>query len=162
MDTAYRSHDHPTDGELLEWLLAREADPHVAQCTRCSQRAETIARAIDSTQDESARRAFDELFYRRQAARIRDRIAGGEGRRPPALARVAWAGGAAAAVVAMALALHGRAPVVQRGGPADVTNTFGGAVSGFARAQDVVDDRLLREIDATLDEDPYDFDPVGG
>jgi len=162
MDTAYRSHDHPTDGELLEWLLAREADPHVAQCARCSQRAETIARAIDSTQDESARRAFDELFYRRQAARIRDRIAGGEGRHPPALARVAWAGGAAAAVVAMALALHGRAPVVQRGGPADVTNTFGGAVSGFASAQDVVDDRLLREIDATLDEDPYDFDPVGG
>jgi len=35
-------------------------------------------------------------------------------------------------------------------------------VSGFASAQDVVDDRLLREIDATLDEDPYDFDPVGG
>jgi len=43
-----------------------------------------------------------------------------------------------------------------------VTNTVGGAVSGFASAQDVVDDRLLREIDATLDEDPYDIDPVGG
>ena len=162
MDTVYRSHDHPTDGELLEWLLAREPDPHVAQCARCSQRAETIARAIDPTQDESARRAFDELFYRRQAARIRDRIAAGEGRRPPALPGLAWAGGAAAALVALALALHGRAPVVQRGGPADVTNTVGGAVSGFASAQDVVGDRLLREIDATLDEDPYDFDPVGG
>src|SRR5438094_9214873 len=98
MDTAYRSHDHPTDGELLEWLLAREADPPVAQCTRCSQRAEPIARAIDSTQDESARRAIDELFYRRQAARIRDRIAGGDGRRPPALGRVACARRAAAAV----------------------------------------------------------------
>jgi len=35
-------------------------------------------------------------------------------------------------------------------------------VNGFASAQDVADDRLLREIDATLDEDPYGFDPVGG
>jgi len=161
MDTGYRSHDHPTDGELLERLLAREADPHVAECARCSQRAETIARAIDPLQDESASKAFDELFYRRQAARIRDRIAAGEGRRPPALARLAWAGGAAAAVVAVALALHGRAPVARRGGLAAVANTAG-AVNGFASAQDVVGDRLLREIDETLDEDPYDFDPVGG
>ena len=162
MDTVYRSHDHPTDGELLERLLAREADPHVAECARCSQRAETIARAIDPLQDESARKAFDERFYRRQAARIRDRTAAGEGRRPPALARLAWAGGAAAALVVVALALHGRAPLGQRGGPADMANSAGGAVNGFASAQDVADDRLLREVDATLDEDPYDFDPVGG
>jgi len=162
MDTVYRSPDHPTDGELLERLLAREADLHVAQCARCSQRAETIARAIDPLKDESTRKAFDELFYRRQAARIRGRIAAGEGRRPPALTRLAWAGGAAAALVAVALALHGRAPVTQRGGPADVADAVGGAVNGFASAQDVVDDRLLREIDDTLDEDSYDFDPVGG
>jgi hypothetical protein len=161
MDTVYRSPDHPTDGELLERLLAREADPHLAQCAPCSQRAETIARVIDPLQDEPAREPFDELFYRRQAARIRARMAGGEGKRPRALPRLAWAGAAAAAVVAVVVALHGRAPVGPRGGPADLANGIGG-VNGFASAQDVVDDRLLREIDDTLDEDPYDFDPVGG
>ena len=162
METVYRSHDHPTDAELLERLLARETDPHVAQCARCSRRAETIGRAIDPLQDDSTPKAFDELFYRRQAARIRTRIAAGEGRRLPALPRLAWAGGAAAALVAVALALHGRAPMVQRGGPADMAKAVRGVVNGFASAQDVADDRLLREIDATLDEDPYGFDPVGG
>src|SRR5207244_8359401 len=102
METGSRAPDHPTDAELRERLLAREADPHVAQCARCSRRAETIGRAIDPLQDDSTPKAFDDLFYRRQAARIRARIAAGEGRRLPALPRLAWAGGAAAALVAVA------------------------------------------------------------
>src|SRR5436309_11349490 len=79
MDTVYRSHDHPTEAELLERLLAREGDPHVAQCVPCSRRAETIGRAMDPLQDDSTPKAFDDLFYRGQAARIRAPIADGQG-----------------------------------------------------------------------------------
>jgi hypothetical protein len=158
MDTVYRSPDHPSDGELLERLLAREAHPHAAHCAACAQRAEVIARAIDPLHDASTAEPFDELFYRRQANRIRTRIAAGEGRQPVALPRLAWAGAAAAALVAVVFALHGRAPVVRHGGPVEVANT----AHGFASAQDVLDDRLLRDVDDTLDEDPYDVDPIGG
>jgi hypothetical protein len=157
MDNPYRS-DHPTDADLLEGLLARETDPHLAHCTRCAERAETIAREIDQPGGEP----FDELFYRRQAARIRARIAAGEGRRPslsrflvPSLPRLAWAAGAVAAVVALAVALHGRAPVGR--GPVDEAVT---ASRGFQSPKDLADDQLLRDVDHTLDDDPYDFGPV--
>jgi hypothetical protein len=158
MGNAYRS-DHPTDADLLEGLLARETDPHVAHCARCAQRAETIARELDPPRGEP----FDELFYRRQAARIGARIAAGEGRRPslfsrflvPSVPRLAWVGGAAAAVVALAVLLHGRAPV-GRGSVDQAVTT----VRGFLSPQDDADDRLLRDVDHTLDEDPYDFGPV--
>ena len=158
MDTVYRSPDHPSDGELLEQLLAREGHPHVAHCAACAQRAEAIAHAIDPLHDASSAEPFDELFYRRQANRIRARIATGEGRRPRALPRLAWAGAAAAALVAVVFGLHGRAPVMRHGGQVQVANT----TNGFASAQDVLDDRLLRRVDDTLDEDPYDVDPIGG
>ena len=167
MGTVYRSPEHPADADLLERLLAREVDPHVAACARCAERAETIARAIDPLRDGSVREPFDELFYRRQAARIHTRIAAGEGRRPSLLSlfrlglpRLAWVGAAAAALGTMAIALHGRAPVEQDRGPARPVTVA--AVNGFPSAQDLAYDRLLREIDDTLDEDPYAFDPVGG
>jgi hypothetical protein len=161
MGNAYRS-DHPTDADLLEALLAREADPHLTHCARCTQRAETIASGIDPLRDEPRGEPFDELFYRRQASRIRARIAAGEGRRPslsrflvPSLPRLAWAAGAVAAVVALAVALHGRAPVGR--GPVDEAVT---ASRGFQSPKDLADDQLLRDVDHTLDDDPYDFGPV--
>jgi hypothetical protein len=159
MDTASGSRDHPADADLLERLLAREEDPHMAHCARCAARAETIAREIDPLRDESTPEPFDELFYRRQAARVRARIAAGEGRRPPLAAlggalRLAWVGGAAAAaaVVVLAVALHGRLPGSPGGGLA-VGPIMVATASDFASAQDLTDDRLLREIDDILDED---------
>ena len=154
--------DHPSDADLLEELLARETHPHLAHCVRCAERAETIAREIDPTREEPEE-LLDDLFYRRQAARIRARIAEGERRRSsprPAVPRsavpkLAWAGAAAAAVVALAVGLKGPRPVGQGGGPAF---TLTGDARGSASTQDLADDRLLRKIDHVLDQDPYDFD----
>src|SRR5437867_10943244 len=132
MDHVYPGRDHPTDADLLERLLAREADPHLAHCARCAERAETIAREIDPLRAGSMREPFDEFFYHRQAARIRARIAAGEGRRAPrpwislpALPRLAWVGGAVAALVVMAVALLGRAPVERGGGPTIIVASAG-------------------------------------
>ena len=114
MGNVYHSDEHPTDLDLLERILAGDAAPPVLHCRRCTERAKTIARAIDPVADASAREPFDEPFYRRQAARIRARIAA-DGARPPRLAflrpmrpRLAWAGAAAAVLVLMAVALSGR------------------------------------------------------
>src|SRR5206468_1524688 len=106
--------DHPSDADLLEEFLARETHPHLAHCVRCAERAETIAREIDPAREEPEE-LLDDLFYRRQAARIRARIAEGERRRSsprPAVPRsavpkLAWAGAAAAAVVALVVAATG-------------------------------------------------------
>ena len=158
---AHVSHsDHPTDADLLERLLARETHPHLARCVRCAERAAAIAREIDPAR-EGAEESFDDLFYRRQAARIRARIADAEPRRPSlrsALPKLAWAGAAAAAVVALAVGLGRSRPVEQGGGPASPLT----AARRLASAQDRADDRLLRKIDDILDEDPYDFEMVAG
>src|SRR5439155_8179476 len=125
MGDIYRC-DHPTDADLLERLLAREADPHLVHCVPCSERAGRIGREIDGLWNESTGEPFDELFYRRQAARIRLRVAAGEGQshsRPsvlrPGSTTLAWAGGATAVLVMLAVVLHGRAPLHRGGGPAD-------------------------------------------
>jgi hypothetical protein len=153
MDNVYPS-DHPTDADLLERLLAGETEAH---CARCAQRAETIAREMDPLGDE--REPFNELFYRRQAGRIRSRIAAGEGR-STGLPRRAWLVGAVAAALVAAVALNGRAPVRYGNRPAEKVTIA--AAQGFLSEEDVADDRLLREIDRTLDEDPYDFGPNDG
>ena len=147
--------EHWTDTALLERLLAREAlDP--AHCTRCAERAETIARRIDPLRSEGMPEPFDNQFYRRQAALIRTRIAAGEGRRPLhrgvfRLPRLAWIGGAMAAAVMLTVVLHGRIPTSPRGRTDQPTIV---ASNDFASDQDLTDDRLLREVDDLLDEQP--------
>ena len=69
---------------------------------------------------------------------------------------MAWAVAAVAAVLAVAVGLRGPRlvprPVSERARPvADFANRA-------RHAQDRADDRLLREIDDMLDEDPYDID----
>ena len=155
MAHVFRS-DHPTDADLLERLFARESHPHLARCVPCAERADAIAREIDPARG-GAEEWFDDLFYRRQAARIRARIADGE-RRRSSLPKLAWAGAAAAAVVALAVGLGRPFPVERGGGPASPLT----AARRFASAQDRADDRLLRKIDDILDEDPYDFEMVAG
>lgn len=162
MDDAYHGSGHPTDIELIERLLAREADPHLERCARCAARAENITQAIDPLREGSTEEPFDEFFYRRQASRIGARIAAGEGTRHArplgflyTLPRAAWVSGAVAALVVLGFALHGRAPL-DRGGNQAITIASAGS---FPNAQDAADDRLLREVDSTLDEDPYDFGP---
>jgi hypothetical protein len=160
MGNVYPS-DHPSDGDLLEQHLAGEVDPHLAGCARCAARADAIARALDAFPDDAAEARFDDRFYRRQAARIGARIADGEGhatRGRRALTRALLMGGSMAAVVTLAVALHDRVPM-RHGIPAD-DQAF--AQAGFASAQDAADDRLLRSIDDTLDEDSYDFAPQEG
>ena len=147
--------DHPTDADLLERLFARESHPHLARCVPCAERADAIAREIDPARG-GAEESCDDLFYRRQAARIRARIADGE--RRSSLPKLAWAGAAAAAVVALAVGLGRPLPVERGGGPASPLT----AARRFASAQDRADDRLLRKIDDILDEDPYDFGMVAG
>jgi len=163
MEHGFPSPEHPSDAALLEALLRREPDPHLTRCPRCAQRAEAIARDIDPLRTESAREPFDAAFYRRQSAAIQARLGAGHGS-PRSLhslflaplPRVAWAAAAVAAVLAVAVGLRGPRlvprPVSERARP----------VAEFAnrarRAQDRADDRLLREIDDMLDEDPYDVD----
>ena len=160
MEHGFPSSEHPNDADLLEVLLRREPDPHILRCPRCAQRADAIARNIDPLRTESAREPFDAAFYHRQAAAIEARLAAGEGTRRSVrslflapLPRVAWASAAVAAVLAVAVGLRGPRlvgrPAYERARP----------VAEFAhrarRAQDRADDRLLREIDDMLDEDPY-------
>jgi hypothetical protein len=167
MDHVYRSPEHPSDADLLERLLAREPHPHLADCSACARRAETLARAVDPRRDAATEDPFDDLFFRRQADRVRARIAAGEGRDSPprirlTMPRFAWAGFAVAAVLALAIGLHGPA---RRDGvgapPLDDALTVARAPSGFPNLQDRADDRLLRDVDEAIDEDPddpYDFD----
>lgn len=148
--------EHPDDADLLEALLRRESHPHLMRCPGCAERAETIAREIDPLRSESAREPFDASFYRRQAAAIEARIAAAERTRPSPLPRVAWAAAAVAAVLAVAVGLRGPRlvgpPASQRARPvADIADHA-------RRAQDRADDRLLRQIDDMLDEDPYDVE----
>jgi hypothetical protein len=164
MDSPSRS-EHPSDAALLERLLVRMAHPHLAGCARCAARSDAIARTLDPIAAEGA---FDDAFYRRQANHIRARVAGAEGppmprwRRSvrPMAPRLAYLGGAIAAAVALAVTLRG--PGVwpesgRRSGEARVV-----VAGDFQSAQDLADDRLLREVDATLDEDSYDFAPSDG
>ena len=168
MDDVYRSLEHPTDADLLESVLAREQHPHVAGCADCARRTEVLARAIDPRRRALGEEPFDELFYRRQAARIRARIAAGEGRRSSAPfsrvvpRRLAWAALAAAAVFALAIGLHDQRSARDAGAPAPVgALTVAGAPEGFPNAQDQADDRLLHEVDDVFDEDPDDPYDVG-
>jgi hypothetical protein len=157
--------EHPNDADLLEALLRRESHPYLTRCPRCAERAETIARDIDPLRGEWAREPFDASFYRRQAAAIQARIAAGEGSRASLvrslflapLPRMAWAAAAVAAVLAIAVGLRGPAFVGRR--PAyQGARSVAGPVERARRVQDRADDRLLREIDDMLDEDPYDVD----
>ena len=164
MEHTFPIPEHPNDVDLLEALLRREPDPHLTRCPRCAERAETIARDVDSLRSESAREPFDASFYRRQAAAIQARIAAGERTRPSLrslfltpLPRVAWAVAAVAAVLAVAVGLRSP-PLVGRGPVYREAHRVAGPVDRARRAQDRADDRLLREIDDMLDEDPYDVD----
>lgn len=167
MDHVYRSPEHPSDADLLERLLAREPHPHLADCPDCARRAERLARAIDPRRDAATEDPFDNLFFRRQADRVRARIAAGEGRDflpriRITIPRFAWAGLAVAALLALAIGLHGPAPSRDVGvpPPGEALNVAR-AANGFPSVQDRADDRLLRDVDEAFDEDPedpYDFD----
>ena len=163
MEHGFRSPEHPNDADLLEALLRRESDPHLTRCGRCAKRADAIARQVDPLRTESDGEPFDALFYRRQAAAIQARLAAGE--RAPwsfrslflsPLPRVAWAGAAVAAVLAVAVGLTGPRLVTDPG--SRPVRPAGDVVDHARRVQDRADDRLLRDIDDMLDEDPYDFD----
>ena len=157
MEHASPGPEHPNDADLLETLLRRESHPHLTGCPRCAERAETIAREIDPLRSEPAREPFDASFYRRQAAAIEARIAAAERTRPSPLPRVAWAAAAVAAVLTVAVGLS-RLSLVG-GGPAyQEVHPLAGSVDRARRARDRADDRLLRDIDDMLDEDPYDVD----
>ena len=163
MDHGYRSPEHPSDADLLERLLARERHPHLTDCADCARRAETLARAIDPRNDAAAEEPFDDLFFRRQAGRVRARIAAGEGRESRlTVPRFAWAGMAVAAVLALAIGLHGPARWREVSGPPPTEAlSVARATNGLPSVQDRVDDRLLRDVDEVFDEDPddpYDFD----
>jgi len=167
MDHVNRSPEHPSDADLLERLLAREPHSHLAGCPDCARRAETLARAIDPRRDAATEDPFDDLFFRRQADRVRTRIAAGEGRDFPPRTRVtiprfAWAGLAVAALLALAIGLHGPARRRDVGvPPPGEALTVARAANGFPSVQDRADDRLLRDVDEVFDEDPddpYDFD----
>ena len=163
MEHGFPSPEHPNDADLLEALLRGEPDPHLLRCPRCAQRADAIARNIDPLRTESAREPFDAAFYRRQSAAIQARLGVGEGA-PRSLRalflaprpRVAWAAAAVAAVLAVAVGLRRPRlvgpPASQRARP------VAGLADHARRAQDRADDRLLREIDDMLDEDPYDVE----
>ena len=162
MEHGFPSPEHPNDADLLEALLRGEPDPHLLRCLLCAQRADAIARNIDPLRTESAREPFDAAFYRRQSAAIQARLGVGEGT-PRSLRalflaprpRVAWAA-AVAAVLAVAVGLRGPRlvgpPASQRARP------VAGLADHARRAQDRADDRLLRQIDDMLDEDPYDVE----
>jgi len=162
MEHGFPSPEHPNDADLLEALLRGEPDPHLLRCLLCAQRADAIARNIDPLRTESAREPFDAAFYRRQSAAIQARLGVGEGALrslralfPAPRPRVAWAA-AVAAVLAVAVGLRGPRlvgpPASQRARPvADIADHA-------RRAQDRADDRLLRQIDDMLDEDPYDVE----
>ena len=144
--------EHLSDADLLERLLGREDDAHVATCARCAARAETIARAVEPRSAEDATR-FDAVFYARQAAAIQTRIAARDGiLHSP---RLGWA--AIAAAVVAAVALRGPAFIGRRPG-AGGTHPAVTALDHARRVQDRADERLLREVDDTLDADPYDVD----
>ena len=153
MDNVSRSPEHPSDVDLLERLFARERHPHLADCADCARRAETLARAIDPSRATATEAPFDELFFRRQAERVRTRIAAGEGRDSSlhtrlAMPGLAWAGIAAAALIALAIGLHRPAPLRHVDAPpAGEALTVASAANGFASAQDRADDRLLRDVD---------------
>jgi hypothetical protein len=68
------------------------------------------------------------------------------------LPRLAWMGGAIAAAVALTVGLHDRVPLHQN--PDHVDRAITIAANDFADPQDRADDRLLREIDDLVDEDP--------
>ena len=156
MDHVYRFPEHPSDADLLERLLAREPHSHLAGCPDCARRAETLARAIDPRRDAPTEDPFDDLFFRRQADRVllpRIRIT---------IPRFAWAGLAVAALLALAIGLHGPARSRDVGvpPPGEALNVAR-AANGFPSVQDRADDRLLRDVDEAFDEDPedpYDFD----
>ena len=146
--------EHPSDADLLERLLAREDDPHVAACARCTERAGTIAREVDVRSAEAA--GFDAAFYERQAAAIQTRIAPRHGILRPT--RLGWA--AIAAAVVAAVALRGPVFLGHRPGGAG-TPSSATALDQARRSQDRSDERLLRDVDDLLDADPYDVD-LGG
>lgn len=166
MDHVYRSPEHPSDADLLEWLLARDRHPHLAACADCARRAETLARAIDSGDDAAADDPFDDLFFRRQADRIRARMVAEHGRASAprirlTVPRFAWAGMAVAAVLALAIGLHAPARWREVGGPPTNEALSVASAPSLPSLQDRVDDRLLRDVDEVFDEDPddpYDFD----
>ena len=167
MDHVYRSPEHPSDADLVEQLLARERHPHLADCAGCARRAETLARAIDPRSDAAMEEAFDDLFFRRQADRVRARIAAEEGRNVPARVRLtvpgfAWAGMSIAALLALAIGLHRPAQRREVGAPPpSAALNVARAPNGLPSVQDRADDRLLRDVDEVFDEDPddpYDFD----
>jgi len=164
MEHGFPSPEHPNDADLLEALLRGEPDPHLLRCLLCAQRADAIARNIDLLRTESAREPFDAAFYRRQSAAIQARLGVGEGT-PRSLRalflaprpRVAWAAAAVAAVLTVAVGLS-RLSLVG-GGPAyQGVHPLAGSADRARRARDRADDRLLRDIDDMLDEDPYDVD----
>ncbi|HYV58149.1 MAG TPA: hypothetical protein VE911_11405 [Candidatus Nitrosopolaris sp.] len=166
MDHVYRSPEHPSDADLLEQLLARERHPHLAACSACTRRAETLARVIDPRSEAVTEEPFGDLFFRRQAERVRARIAAEDGRAVLrvrlTVPRFAWAGMAVAALIAVAIGLH--APprwAVVGGPPPTAAVSVARAPTGLRSVQDRVDDRLLRDVDEVFDEDPddpYDFD----
>ncbi|TMA36912.1 MAG: hypothetical protein E6J79_11980 [Deltaproteobacteria bacterium] len=157
MDHDFPSPEHPDDGELLEGLLRREPDAHLARCPLCAKRADAIARDLDPLGAGSAREPFDAAFYRRQAAAIEARLAAREGTLGVApLPRVAWGAAAVAAVLAVAVGL--RAPRLVGGPVSERARPVAEFTNRVQRAQDRADDRFLREIDDLLDEDPYDVD----
>ena len=164
MEHTFPIPEHRNDADLLEALLRRESDPHLTRCPRCAERAETIARDVDPLRSESAREPFEPSFYRRQAAAIQARIAAGERTRPSLrslflapLPRVAWAAAAVAAVLTVAVGLS-RPSFVGRGPAYQGVHPVAGSPDRARLARDRADDRLLREIDHMLDEDPYDVD----
>jgi len=155
---------HPTDADLIERILSREAEPHAAICRSCSDRFVRLSRELDPAADSEV--GFDEMFFRVQAASIRTRIESGEGRKPawlafptPAFPRMVWASAAAALLVVTALQLQSPAPPEAGVGvpPVSSANAASVAVPGASAKQDVTDDSLLREIDQILDDDPYDL-----
>ncbi|HSV06305.1 MAG TPA: hypothetical protein VLI07_07315 [Candidatus Binatus sp.] len=166
MDHVSRFPEHPSDADLVEQLLARERHPHLADCADCARRAKTLARVIDPRSDTATDGPFDDLFFRRQADRVRARIAAEEGRAGHprirlTVPRFAWAGMAVAALLALAIGLHGPSPRSTIGPPATAALGLAGARGGLPSVQDRVDDRLLRDVDEVFDEDPddpYDLD----
>src|SRR5262249_33562487 len=107
------------------------------------------------------------LFFHRQADGVRARIAAGEGRGVTprirlTVPRFAWVGMAVAALLAVAIGLHG--PMGRRAGsgpPSTAALGLARAPHGLPSVQDRADDRLLRDVDEAFDEDPddpYDFE----